>query len=178
MEITYTTLIQQLQIKPNHEISRGELLIVNHGNSRCHSLPLGLTTSHPLQGKQPANLSDLLGQPAAPYFDFSFLSCILFNYSFDLYCEASNGSKKERKERWNKGESNGCWEGVEANPPMGRNVGRNQNIEREDMIAELRRQVVALTEVVQRMQPPHETTNESDDSHSHFENPFGAPPRG
>ena len=35
--------------------------------------------------------------------------------------------------------------GVEANPPMGRNVGRNQNIEREDMIAELRRQVVALT---------------------------------
>ncbi|KAL4634542.1 hypothetical protein ACB092_04G207300 [Castanea dentata] len=61
---------------------------------------------------------------------------------------------------------------------MGRNVGRNQNIEREDMIAELRRQVAALTEVVQRMQPPYETTNESDDSHSHFENPFGAPPRG
>ncbi|XP_065620600.1 uncharacterized protein LOC136063732 [Quercus suber] len=28
------------------------------------------------------------------------------------------------------------------------------------------------------MQPPHETTDKSDDSHSHFENPFGAPPRG
>nr|POF09735.1 abc transporter c family member 13 [Quercus suber] len=69
-------------------------------------------------------------------------------------------------------------EGVEANPPVGRNVGRNQNIEREDVIAELRRQVTALTEVVQRMQPPHETTDESNDSHSHFENPFGAPPRG
>ena len=25
-------------------------------------------------------------------------------------------------------------EGVEANPPVGRNVGRNQNIEREDML--------------------------------------------
>nr|POF00138.1 hypothetical protein CFP56_19096 [Quercus suber] len=69
-------------------------------------------------------------------------------------------------------------EGVEANPPMGRNVGWNQNIEREDVIAELRRQVAALTEVMQRMQPPHETTDEFDDSHSHFENPFGAPPRG
>ncbi|KAK4581406.1 hypothetical protein RGQ29_024882 [Quercus rubra] len=68
-------------------------------------------------------------------------------------------------------------EGVEANPPVGRNVGPNQNIEREDVIAELRRQVAALMEVVQRMQPPHETTDESDDSHSHFENPFGAPPR-
>nr|POE66309.1 hypothetical protein CFP56_76837 [Quercus suber] len=68
-------------------------------------------------------------------------------------------------------------EGVEAKPPVGRNVGRNQNIEREDMIAELRRQVAALTEVVQRMQPSHETTDKSDDSHSHFENPFGAPPR-
>ena len=40
------------------------------------------------------------------------------------------------------------------------------------------RQVAVLTEVVQRMQPPHETTDESDDSHSHFENPFGALPRG
>ena len=69
-------------------------------------------------------------------------------------------------------------EGVEANPPVGRNVGLNQNIEREDMIAELRRQVAAFMEVVQRMQPPHETTDESDDSHSHFENPFGAHPRG
>ena len=69
-------------------------------------------------------------------------------------------------------------EGVEANPPVGRNVGLNQNIEREDMIAELRRQVAALMEVVQRMQPPHEPTDESDDSHSHFENPFGAHPRG
>ena len=69
-------------------------------------------------------------------------------------------------------------EGVEANPPVGRNVGRNQNIEREDTIAELRRQVAALTDVVQRMQPPHENTDESNDSHSHFENPFGVPPRG
>ena len=69
-------------------------------------------------------------------------------------------------------------EGVEANPPVGRNVGPNQNIEREDVIAELRRRVAAFMEVVQRMQPPHETTDESDDSHSHFENPFGAPPRG
>ena len=47
-------------------------------------LPLGLTTSHPLQAKQPVNLSDFLGQPTAPYFDFSYLSCILFNYNFDL----------------------------------------------------------------------------------------------
>nr|POE86713.1 hypothetical protein CFP56_62655 [Quercus suber] len=69
-------------------------------------------------------------------------------------------------------------EGVEANPPVGSNVRRNQNIEKEDVIAELRKQVAALTKVVQRMQPPHETTDESDDSHSHFENPFGAPPRG
>nr|POE61510.1 hypothetical protein CFP56_21478 [Quercus suber] len=69
-------------------------------------------------------------------------------------------------------------EGVEANPLVGSNVGRNQNIEKEDVIAELRKQVAALTEVVQRMQPPHETTDASDDSHSHFENPFGAPPRG
>ena len=69
-------------------------------------------------------------------------------------------------------------EGVEANPPVGRNVGPNQNIEREDVIAELRRRVAAFMEVVQRMQPPHETTDESDDSHSHFENPFGALPRG
>ena len=30
-------------------------------------------------------------------------------------------------------------EGVEANPPVGRNVGQNQNIERKDMIAQLRR---------------------------------------
>ena len=30
-------------------------------------------------------------------------------------------------------------QGVEANPPVGRNVGQNQNIERKDMIAELRR---------------------------------------
>ena len=67
-------------------------------------------------------------------------------------------------------------EGVEANPSIGRNGGQNQNIERGDKIAELRRQV--LTEVVQCMQPPHETTDESDDSHSHFENPFGVPPRG
>ena len=28
------------------------------------------------------------------------------------------------------------------------------------------------------MQPPHEATNDSDDSHSHFENPFGVPPKG
>ena len=33
---------------------------------------------------QPANLSDLLGLPTAPYFDFSYLLCILINYSFDL----------------------------------------------------------------------------------------------
>ena len=30
-------------------------------------------------------------------------------YNFFKDCEAYNGSKKERKERWNKGESNGCW---------------------------------------------------------------------
>ena len=28
------------------------------------------------------------------------------------------------------------------------------------------------------MQPPHEATDESDDSHSHFKNPFGVPPMG
>ena len=33
---------------------------------------------------QLANLSDLLGLPAAPYFDFSYLPCIFINYSFDL----------------------------------------------------------------------------------------------
>ena len=69
-------------------------------------------------------------------------------------------------------------EGFEANPLVGRNVERNQNIEREDTITELRRQVAALTKVVQRMQPPHENTDEFDDSHSHFENPFGVPPKG
>ena len=31
--------------------------------------------------------------------------------------------------------------------------------------------------MLQRLQPPHEATDESDDSHSHLENPFGAPPR-
>ena len=47
-------------------------------------------------------------------------------------------------------------------------------MKREDEIAELRRQVASLAEVLQCMQPPHEATN----SHSHFENPFGVPPRG
>ena len=61
---------------------------------------------------------------------------------------------------------------------MGRNVGRNQNIEKGDKIAELRRQVVALTKVVQHMQPPHKATDESDDSHSHFKNSFGVPLEG
>ena len=28
------------------------------------------------------------------------------------------------------------------------------------------------------MQPPHENIDESDDSYSHFENPFGVAPRG
>ena len=32
-------------------------------------------------------------------------------------------------------------------------------------------------EVVQCLQPPHEAIDESDDSHSHFKNPFGVPPR-
>ena len=68
--------------------------------------------------------------------------------------------------------------GDEAILPMGRNVGRNQNTKRGDEIAELRRQVASHTELVQHMQPPHEATDESDDSHSHFENPFGVPPRG
>ena len=64
--------------------------------------------------------------------------------------------------------------GDEAILPMGRNVGRNQNTKRGDEIAELRRQVVSLAEVLQFMQPPHEATN----SHSHFENLFGVSPRG
>ena len=57
-------------------------------------------------------------------------------------------------------------EGVGANLHVGRNGGWNQNIERGDEIVELRRRVVSHTEVVQRMQPPHEATNESDDSFS------------
>ena len=69
-------------------------------------------------------------------------------------------------------------EGVEANLHVGRKGGRNQNIEKADKIAELRRQVASHTKVVQCMQPPHEATDESDDSHYHFENPFGVPPRG
>ena len=39
-------------------------------------------------------------------------------------------------------------EGVEANPLVGRNGGWNQNIERGHKIDELRRQVMALMEVV------------------------------
>ena len=35
-------------------------------------------------------------------------------------------------------------EGDEANPPVGRNGGRNQNINRGDEVAELRRQAVSL----------------------------------
>ena len=54
-------------------------------NQPTSPLLLGLTTNHPLQAKQPATLSDLLGQLAAPYFDFLYLPCILFNYSYDLY---------------------------------------------------------------------------------------------
>ena len=57
-------------------------------------------------------------------------------------------------------------EGVETNLPVERNGGQNQNIEKGDEIAELRKQVASLMEVVQRMQPPHETTDESDDSFS------------
>ena len=66
-------------------------------------------------------------------------------------------------------------ERVEANLLVGRNVGQNQNIEKGDEIAELRRQVASLMEVVQHMQPPHKATDESDDSHSHFKNSFGVP---
>ena len=47
-------------------------------------------------------------------------------------------------------------EGVEANLHVGRNGGQNQNIERGDEIAELRRQVASLAEVLQCMQPPPE----------------------
>ncbi|KAF3962987.1 hypothetical protein CMV_012567 [Castanea mollissima] len=102
------------------------------------------------------------------------ITCVVASiYNFFKDCEAS----KERKERWNKGESNGCWGRSRSQPSSGEEFGQNQNIEREDTIAELRRQVAALIEVVQRMQPPHENTDESDDSHSHFENPFGVPPR-
>ena len=68
-------------------------------------------------------------------------------------------------------------EGLKANPLVNRNGGWNQNIERGYEIAESRRQVESLTEVLQRLQPPHEATDESDDSHSHLENPFGVPPR-
>ena len=39
-------------------------------------------------------------------------------------------------------------EGVEASPLVGRNGGWNQNIERGHKIDELRRQVMALMEVV------------------------------
>ena len=66
-------------------------------------------------------------------------------------------------------------EGVEDNLPVERNGGRNKNIEKGDEIAELRRQVTPLMEVVQHTQPPHEAIDESDDSHSHFENSFGVP---
>ena len=69
-------------------------------------------------------------------------------------------------------------EGVEDNLPVERNGGRNKNIEKGDEIAELRRQVTPLMEVVQHTQPPHEAIDESDDSHSHFENSFGVPPKG
>ena len=38
------------------------------------------------------------------------ITCVVASiYNFFKDCEASNGSKKETKERWNKGESNGCW---------------------------------------------------------------------
>ena len=35
---------------------------------------------------------------------------------------------------------------------------------------------MSLTEELQHMQPPLEATDESDDSHSHFEKPFGGWP--
>ena len=44
------------------------LYILRPASQPTPPLPLGLTTSHPLQAKQPATLSDLLGQLAAPLF--------------------------------------------------------------------------------------------------------------
>ena len=64
------------------------------------------------------------------------------------------------------------WEGVEANHLMGRNGGRNKNMERRDEIVELRIQVASLMDVVQHLQHPHKAINESEYSHSHFENPL------
>ena len=69
-------------------------------------------------------------------------------------------------------------EGVETNLLVERNGRHNLIIEKGDEIAELRRQVVSLMEVVQHMQPPHKATDESDDSHSHFKNSFGVPLEG
>ena len=40
------------------------------------------------------------------------------------------------------------WEGVEANHLMGRNGGRNKNMEKRDEIVELRIQVASLMDVV------------------------------
>ena len=51
----------------------------------------------------PLNIIDLITCAAAAIHNF-FKDCVV-----------SYGPKKERKERWNKGESNGCW-GKELKP--------------------------------------------------------------
>ena len=111
------------------------------------------------------NITDLITCAAAAIYNFSKIVKLLM-------------AQRSGRRGGIRGNQINVGEGVEANPPVGRNGGRNQNIERGDEIAELRRQVASLAELVQCMQPPHEATNDSDDSHSHFENPFGVPPKG
>ena len=60
-------------------------------------------------------------------------------------------------------------EGFDVNPPVGRNNG-NQSQTNE--IGALRRQVATLMEMVQRMQPATEGSDRSEDTRTHFENPF------
>ncbi|GFZ05771.1 hypothetical protein Acr_17g0013430 [Actinidia rufa] len=62
-------------------------------------------------------------------------------------------AQRGRRRRGSKGFVPNVGEGFDVNPPIGRNNG---NPSQRDEIEELRRQVVTLTEMVQRLKPPTE----------------------
>jgi hypothetical protein len=61
---------------------------------------------------------------------------------------------------------------------MGRNDYQQQNQPQRNEMDHLRRQIAASTEMVQRLQPPSERSDDSNDAQTNFQNPFGVPQRG
>ena len=82
------------------------------------------------------------------------ITCVvaaIYNFFFPKIVKLLMAQRRTGRRGGTRGNQMDVGEGVEANPPVGRNGGQNQNIERGDKIAELRRQAVALIEVVQHM---------------------------